>query len=110
MSINQTTRSKPTKGSRKAHGTLSDETPIKAVTVGDRAAMHTFYKRHNVNIYRFIRRLVGDHHLTENLVGDVFLEVWQHADHFEGALESFNLVVVDVPFQGTFSATAAVQR
>jgi len=62
----------------------SDETLIKAVAFGDKDAMQALYKRYNVHIYRFIRRLVGDRQSTENLVSDVFLEVWQHADHFEG--------------------------
>jgi RNA polymerase sigma-70 factor, ECF subfamily len=62
----------------------SDASLIEAVASGDERAMRELYKRYNVYVYRFIRRLIGDRQLTENLVGDVFLEVWRHADHFEG--------------------------
>jgi len=82
MSIDHGVRDS-TPDSQNAHWMSSDEALIKAVAIGDRGAMQALYKRHNVPIYRFIRRLVGDRQLTENLVGDVFLEVWQHAGYFE---------------------------
>jgi RNA polymerase sigma-70 factor, ECF subfamily len=41
------------------------------------------YARHHVRTYRFLLRLVKDAGAAEDLVGDVFLDVWQQASRFE---------------------------
>jgi RNA polymerase sigma-70 factor (ECF subfamily) len=46
--------------------------------------MRTFYLRHNVRVFRFISRLVADRALAEDLVSDVFIQVWRKAGSFEG--------------------------
>jgi hypothetical protein len=62
----------------------SDTMLIEAIAIGDKQAMRVLYKRYNVYVYRFIWHLIGDCHLTEDLVSNVFLKVWRHADHFRG--------------------------
>lgn len=62
----------------------SDESLIRAIAIGDKEAMLALYNRHNVPVYRFVARLVRDRYLAENLVNDVFLEIWRHAERFEG--------------------------
>jgi RNA polymerase sigma-70 factor, ECF subfamily len=62
----------------------SDSRLIKAIASGNRSAMRTFYLRHNVRVFRFISRLVADRALAEDLVSDVFIEVWSKAGSFEG--------------------------
>jgi RNA polymerase sigma-70 factor, ECF subfamily len=62
----------------------SDQALIKAVATGSQDAMRALYARHSVRIYRFIVRLVGDTARAEDLVGDVFLDVWTDAGRFEG--------------------------
>jgi len=61
---------------------VSDEALIAAIAQGDRHAMELLYGRHNVRVYRFVLRMTGDAALAEDLVGEVFLEVWRHADGF----------------------------
>jgi RNA polymerase sigma-70 factor (ECF subfamily) len=71
---------------REAHslGTdASDEAVIKAIGRRDRHAMAVLYGRHHVRVYRFARRVTGDATLAEDVVSDVFLEVWQRADRFK---------------------------
>jgi RNA polymerase sigma-70 factor, ECF subfamily len=46
--------------------------------------MHVLYARHNVRVYRFILRIVGDTSVAEDLVSQVFLDVWRTAGQFEG--------------------------
>jgi RNA polymerase sigma-70 factor (ECF subfamily) len=46
--------------------------------------MHTLYARHNVRVYRFILRIVRDTTVAEDLVSQVFLDVWRTAKQFEG--------------------------
>jgi RNA polymerase sigma-70 factor (ECF subfamily) len=51
---------------------------------GDRQAMRTPYGRHSVKLYRFVLRLVGDEAKAEDIVSEVFFDVWRQADRFEG--------------------------
>jgi RNA polymerase sigma-70 factor, ECF subfamily len=62
----------------------SDETLLDNISGGDRTAMHTLYARHNVRVYRFILRMVRDASTAEDLVSQVFLDVWRTAGQFEG--------------------------
>lgn len=56
---------------------------LESVKNGDQAAFRVLLIRHNVRIYRFVLRLTGDRSIAEEVVGDVFLEVWRHAARFE---------------------------
>src|SRR3978361_1930718 len=64
--------------------TTSDEMLLEAIAEGDRHAMHVLYSRHNVRVYRFILRMVRDTTTAEDLVSQVFLDVWRTAGQFEG--------------------------
>ena len=61
----------------------SDEKLISLIADGDRRAMQVLYARHNIRVYRFILRLTGNQSLAEDLVSEVFLDVWRQADGFE---------------------------
>jgi RNA polymerase sigma-70 factor, ECF subfamily len=45
--------------------------------------MQVLFARHQVRVYRFILRLVRDQSVAEELIGDVFLDVWRQAGRFE---------------------------
>jgi len=62
----------------------SDETLLRGIADGNRNAMHILYSRHNVRVYRFILRIVRDSTMAEDLVSQVFLDVWRTARQFEG--------------------------
>jgi RNA polymerase sigma-70 factor, ECF subfamily len=61
----------------------SDEALINAIGRGDRHAMALLYRRHHVRVYRFALRVTGDTTLAEDVVSDVFLDVWRQADRFK---------------------------
>jgi len=61
----------------------SDETLIGLIAGGDKRAMQVLYARHNVRVYRFVIRLTGNASLAEDLVSEVFLDVWRQAENFE---------------------------
>lgn len=63
---------------------ITDEMLLTAIADGDRGAMHTLYARHNVRVYRFILRMLRDATAAEDLVSQVFLDVWRTAGQFEG--------------------------
>lgn len=46
--------------------------------------MHALYTRHHVRVFRFALRIVRDDALAEDVVSEVFLEVWRKAGTFAG--------------------------
>jgi RNA polymerase sigma-70 factor (ECF subfamily) len=62
----------------------SDAALLKAVANGDRQAMRTLYMRHHVGVYRFVLRLSKNPSLSEDVVSDVFFDVWRQAGNFKG--------------------------
>lgn len=67
-----------------ANQATSDEVLIGRIAKGDRLAMQVLFARHHVRVYRFVLRLVGNPTVAEDLISDVFLDVWRQADKFEG--------------------------
>jgi RNA polymerase sigma-70 factor, ECF subfamily len=61
----------------------SDEALINAIGRGERHAMALLYGRHSVRVYRFVLRLIGDATVAEDIVSDVFLDVWLQAKRFK---------------------------
>jgi len=62
----------------------SDEVLIGRIANGDRLAMQVLYVRHHVRVFRFVVRLVRDETKAEDLISEVFLDVWRQAGRFEG--------------------------
>src|ERR1041384_3142800 len=62
----------------------SDEVLIGRIASGDRLAMQVLFARHHVRVYRFVLRLVRDESVAEDLISEVFLDVWRQAGRFEG--------------------------
>ncbi len=62
----------------------SDEVLIGRIANGDRLAMQVLYARHHVRVFRFVVRLVRDDSTAEDLISEVFLDVWRQAGRFEG--------------------------
>jgi RNA polymerase sigma-70 factor, ECF subfamily len=62
----------------------SDENLVERIARRDQLAMRALYARHSTRVYRFILRLVRDRVVAEDILSDVFLEIWRHASRFEG--------------------------
>ena len=62
----------------------SDEVLIGRIAGGDRLAMQVLFARHHVRVYRFVLRLVRNEATAEDLISEVFLDVWRQAGKFEG--------------------------
>jgi RNA polymerase sigma-70 factor (ECF subfamily) len=41
--------------------------------------MQVLFARHRTNVYRWLFRFVGNETLAEDLLSDVFFDVWQQA-------------------------------
>jgi RNA polymerase sigma-70 factor, ECF subfamily len=61
----------------------SDNILIARIASGDRLAMQTLFARHRVSVYRWVVRIVRDEALAEDILSEVFLDVWRQAAKFE---------------------------
>jgi RNA polymerase sigma-70 factor (ECF subfamily) len=85
MSIAFTCRGSTTAVPARAAGeNSSDEMLIARSAAGDRLAMQTLFARHRTAVYRWLLRFVGNEAAAEDLLSDVFLDVWRQADRFQG--------------------------
>src|ERR1044071_1563562 len=62
----------------------SDEMLVERIAAGDKLAMQVLFARHRTNVYRWLYRFVGNETVAEDLLSDVFFDVWQQAGRFEG--------------------------
>ena len=79
---------------------------IGRIAKGDRLAMQALFARHQVRVYRFVLRLVGNPAAAEDVISEVFLDVWRQADRFEGrsAVSTWLLAIA------RFKALSAMRR
>jgi RNA polymerase sigma-70 factor, ECF subfamily len=84
----------------------SDDVLIARIALGDRLAMQVLYGRHHVRVFRFGLRLVRDEQVAEDLISEVFLDVWRQAGKFEGrsAVSTWLLAIT------RFKALSALRR
>ena len=99
----------------------SDEILVERIAAGDKLAMQVLFARHRTNIYRWLLRFVGNETVAEDLLSDVFLDVWRQASRFEGrsAVTTWLLSIArfkalsarrgraDAPLDETIEATVA---
>ena len=84
----------------------SDEVLIARIAQGDRLAMQVLYGRHHVRVFRFGLRLVRDEQVAEDLITEVFFDVWRQAGKFKGrsAVSTWLLAIT------RFKAFSALRR
>jgi RNA polymerase sigma-70 factor, ECF subfamily len=84
----------------------SDDVLIARIAQGDRLAMQVLYGRPHVRVFRFGLRLVRDQQVAEDLISEVFLDVWRQAGKFEGrsAVSTWLLAIT------RFKALSALRR
>src|SRR5271165_2348907 len=86
--------------------TTSDEVLIGRIAGGDRLAMQVLFARHHVRVHRFVLRMVRNEATAEDLISEVFLDVWRQAEKFEGrsAVSTWMLSIA------RFKALSALRR
>jgi RNA polymerase sigma-70 factor, ECF subfamily len=62
----------------------SDAALVARVAQGDRQALRLLFARHQPKVYRFVLRLVANSATAEDVVNDVFFDLWRQAASFEG--------------------------
>jgi hypothetical protein len=61
----------------------SDAALIGRIAAGDKVAMQVLLVRHNIRVFRFVLGRIKDRSVAEDLVSEIFLEVWRQAHRFE---------------------------
>jgi RNA polymerase sigma-70 factor (ECF subfamily) len=67
-----------------AAAAASDEILLSRIARGDAVAMRALVARHQTRVYRWILRFVRDAALAEDVLNEVFLDVWRQAASFAG--------------------------
>jgi len=62
----------------------SDDALLLSIAQGNKPAMEALFGRHKVRVYRFGLRMLYDEAAADDLVSEVFIEVWRHAHTFQG--------------------------
>src|SRR3954452_21895905 len=62
----------------------TDETLVRYVARKDERAMRTLFARYQRRVSLFLIRRVKDETLAEDVVSEVFLDVWRKAESFKG--------------------------
>ena len=63
---------------------MSDHELIRLIAADDNNAMRVLFARHNVRVFQFAVRIVGNEATAEDVVSEVFVDVWRNASRFEG--------------------------
>ena len=84
----------------------SDEALMARIAAGDCDAMRCLYLRHHIRVHRFVMRLVRNRAVAEDVVSEVFMDVWRQAGSFEGrsAVSTWLLAI------GRFKALSILRR
>ena len=61
-----------------------DRAILAAVAGGDHGALKRLYGRHSVRVFRFLMRITQNKASAEELMNEVFLDIWRHAGRYEG--------------------------
>ena len=69
---------------RYASSDRSDVDLLARIAAADKASMHDLYSRHRPAILRFVRRFLRNESIVEDVVNEVFVDVWRSASCFEG--------------------------
>jgi RNA polymerase sigma-70 factor (ECF subfamily) len=65
--------------SDEAAKTSSDEVLVEQIAAGSKPAMQALFARHRTYVYRWLLRFVSNETLADDLLNEVFLDVWRQA-------------------------------
>ena len=85
---------------------VSDEMLLKHIADGDKAAMHILFTRHRTRVFRFIQHMIRNPAIADDLVSQVFLDVWRSANKFENRAKVSTWLLSIARFKATSSLRA----
>jgi RNA polymerase sigma-70 factor (ECF subfamily) len=81
-----------------------DRQLMRQLQEGDRLALEAIYKRHGRLVYTLILRIVRDQHEAEDVLEEVFFELWRSSDRFDDSRGTVQAYLV------TLSRSRAIDR
>jgi RNA polymerase sigma-70 factor (ECF subfamily) len=66
---------------------LPDDESMQRVASGDPEALAVLFDKHQTRVYRFLRHLVGEEALAEDLLGETFLQIYRARGKFRAGTE-----------------------
>ncbi len=84
----------------------TDEALLARIAAQDADAMRTLFVRHKARVFRFLLRILGDAAAAEDLVNEVFIEVWRHAGRFEARSQASTWILAIARYK----AVSALRR
>jgi RNA polymerase sigma-70 factor (ECF subfamily) len=84
----------------------SDEALLQSIAAGDQRALKVLFARHNVRLFRFLMRFLACEETAEELLNEVFIEVWRNAGQF-GARSRVSTWLLAI---GRYKALSALRR
>lgn len=73
-----------------------DSALVERMMAGDESALSTLYDRYSGMIYSMLFRILRDAHAAEEILQDLFLQLWRNASHFDetrGSLPAWLMVI-----------------
>lgn len=64
-------------------GNISDLELLKKVAINDSKALEALYNRYSTILYTFIKTIVTDEQLTEEVLSDLFVIIWRKVNNFD---------------------------
>jgi RNA polymerase sigma-70 factor (ECF subfamily) len=62
----------------------NDRALLSRIAAGDRTAFEAFFRAYERRVFRYVRRLLNDDALANEVASDVMVEVWRGATRFAG--------------------------
>src|SRR5947199_148914 len=95
----------PARGTSMDLATLQDETLLALVLRHQEAALGVLYDRYGRLVYAIALRVTGDRETAEEVVQDVFQNVWQAAGSFQPGIGSFSAWLLGIARHRAIDAT-----
>lgn len=83
--------------------TTPDARLVALIVKGNKDAMRILFARHHVRVFRFLLRIVNNEDTAQDLLNEVFIEVWRGAARFEGRSQVTTWILGIARFKGLTS-------
>lgn len=80
--------------------TMPDSRLVALIATGDKDAIRILFARHHVRVFRFLLRIVNNEDTAQDLLNEVFIDVWRGAARFEGRSQVTTWILGIARFKG----------
>ena len=92
------------------HGGPADEVLVWRLHARDLEAFEALYDRYADLVFSVALRVVGDRHVAEDVMQDVYLQLWRRPDQFDAARGTFRTWLLSIARNRSIDERRAVAR